>query len=401
MPATMQTLTNVLKERYEGKLNKQLNSDVTTLKRIERSSKGVSSEVGGKYVTFPIHTRRNSGIGARNEAEALPPAGQQGTAAGRVALKYLYGSMELTGQSFELANTDPQTFIEAVDLESDGLKDDLAKDLNRQVYGDGTGAIGVVSVLGTTVNTVTVSNPQYFWLDMQVDVVQTNGTVVAADRKVTAIDEATGVITLSGAAFSSAVGQLVVRTGNWSREWTGLAKIVSNTGSLYNIDPAVEPVWKSTVDANGGSARALSELLMISTYNKVRKQGGKTTVIFTSPGVWASYFALLSQQRQFVNTKEFTGGFSGLAFATEQGEVPVVQDFDAPKGTMYMLNEDDIKLYRTHDWQFMNRDGNMWQRKITSSGNFDAYYATLYQYSELGIKRRNSHAVIKDITEVA
>jgi hypothetical protein len=136
MPATMQTVSAVLKERYEGKMNYQLDSETPALKRVVRSSDGVTNEVGGKYVTFPIHTRRNQGIGARNEGEALPMPGQQGVAAGRIPLRYQYGAMELTGQAFELADSAPETFISTLDLETDGLKDDLAKDLNRQVYGD-------------------------------------------------------------------------------------------------------------------------------------------------------------------------------------------------------------------------------------------------------------------------
>jgi len=401
MPATMTTLSAVLKERYEGRLGKSLNDDVVALRRVEKTSKGVvTTELGGKYAVFAIHTRRNSGIGARNEGEALPNPGQQGTASGRVGLKYQYGAIELNGQVFELANSAPQAFIDAVDLEVDGIKTDLAKDLNRQVYGDGTGTVAVASAITTAGNTFTSTNVQYVQLDMMVDLCSSAGAVIAADRKVTAINEDTGVVTLDGATFNVAVGNILTRTGNYDKEWTGLGKIVANTGTLYNIDPTVEPVWKAVIDENGGTNRALSELVMISLYNKIRKNGGKTSVILTSYGVWTSYFALLSQQRQFVNTKEFTGGFTGLAFTTETGEIPVVQDFDAPPNTMHFLNESEIQLRRTHDWQFMNRDGNMWQRKITSSGRFDAYEATLFQYSELSTKRRNTHGKIEDLTEV-
>src|ERR1044071_3234849 len=141
MGATMTTLTAVLKEIYEPSLQMQLNEETTTLKRIERTSEGVTSNVGGKYVVFPIHTRRNTGIGARLENEALPTPGNQTTLAAQVPLRYLYGGVEMTGQTFELAKSNPQAFISAMDLEMQGLKRDLATDNNRMVYGNGTGAI--------------------------------------------------------------------------------------------------------------------------------------------------------------------------------------------------------------------------------------------------------------------
>jgi hypothetical protein len=66
---------------------------------------------------------------------------------------------------------------------------------------------------------------------------------------------------------------------------------------------------------------------------------------------------------------------------------------------MYFIDESKLKLYRPHEWTWMNRDGNMWQRKITSAGVYDAYNATMYVYNQLGTEKRNAHAVIQDITE--
>jgi hypothetical protein len=49
----------------------------------------------------------------------------------------------------------------------------------------------------------------------------------------------------------------------------------------------------------------------------------------------------------------------------------------------------------------MDRDGSMWKQKTDASGRYDAYLASLYEYSELGTHRRNTHGVITGITEDA
>ena len=41
----------------------------------------------------------------------------------------------------------------------------------------------------------------------------------------------------------------------------------------------------------------------------------------------------------------------------------------------------------------------MWQRKIDTTGTYDAWEAYLHQYSELGCHRRNSQGYIDKITE--
>jgi len=398
MPATLATVASILKEIYEPQVREQLENRTVALKRIERSSDGIETNVGGKYVTFPIHTRRNSGIGARNEMELLPTPGQQGYNAGRVNLKFQYGGIQVTGQMVELADKNYQAFSNALDQEIKGLKNDLGKDLNRQVYGNGTGTLATITADGA--NTVTVADTMYLQLGMQVDIV--DGTTLAAatptvkvsNRQITAINTTTGVVTYSGADGTAVAGDVITRTGNGNREWTGLGAIIRNSGTIYNIDPTLEPSWAAQVDTSGAN-RAVSEGLMISMADQIQTAGGKVTAIFGNLGVRRAYWNLLSQQRQYVNTQEFTGGFKGLAFVTDQGEIPFVSDTDAPKNAMLFVNEDELTLYREGEWSWMDRDGSMFQRVI----GYDAYEARMYQYSEIGCHRRNSFGIIDKLTE--
>lgn len=395
MGATLTTVSALLKEVYEKDVQDQLNNDVVGFKRIERTSEGVTNEVGGRYVTFPLRVGRNHGIGARNENEALPTPGQQKTTAARVGLKYLYGGINLTGQTIELANDNYQAFAGALDEEITGLKRDLAKDVNRQFYGDGTGTMAIVA--SDIASVVTVDNIQYLEVGMMIDVLSNVGAVRASNRMITAINTATKAVTYDGADASASIvaTDIIVRTGNYNREMTGLGAIIKDTGTLYNVDPTVTPQWKSVVNANGGTPRALTEALMIKVNDDVRVNGGTVTVGFTNLGVRRAYFNLLKTDRRYVNTKDFEGGFSGLAFTTDKGEIPIVVDVDAPYNRIYFANEKAIKLYRESDWGWMDRDGNKFQRVI----GFDAYEARMYQYCEMGTHRRNSHGVLADITE--
>lgn len=412
MPATMTTVSAILKEIYEGQIQEQLNNDVVALRRIERSSEGITNEVGGRYVTFPIHTKRNSGIGARNELESLPTAGQQGVAAARVSLKYLYGVVRLSGQTLQLADKNFQAFSSALDLEINGIKADLAKDLNRQVYGSGNGTLGVTNATGVGAlntnpfNTVSNNQIKYLEVGMQVDLYDTTlATLKASNRQILSINTTTFQVIFDGAAQNTAIGDVLTRTGSGNlgpggtgtagnREITGLAGLVNNN-TLFNIVPGTEPKWQSILDANGGTNRALSEGLMILNTDRCRQNGGTPSVIFSGLGVRRAYFNLLSQQRRYQGTTEFAGGFSGLTFTTDRGDIPVVVDVDCPDNTMYGLDEKNIKVFREEDFSFMDYDGSKWQRVI----GFDAYEATLFSYMELGIHRRNTHFKISDITE--
>lgn len=396
MGATLTTASAVAKEIFEdyGVVG-QLSAEAVALKRVESSGEGVeTTKVGGKYVKFPIRVRRNPGIGYRNELETLPTAGNQGYAEVRTGLKYGYGRVQVTGPAMRLLDSDVQAFVDVVDDEMEGLKDDLVKDSARIAYGDGTGAMAVLSGTHTNPNVFQVADAQYLAVGDIIDVVSTGGTVRGSARTITAISSTS--VTYSGADIGTdANTDLVVRTGSFGREPNGFASIIKATGALYNVDPAVEPVWASTVDSNGGTPRALSEGLMISMVDAIRRKSGKRpTAGFASLGVRRAYFNLLQQQRRYTNTQKFDGGFTGLAFHVGE-EIPIVDDPDAPAGKLWFPNERLMKVYRDSDWHFDDTDGSIWAR-IT---DVDGYEARAIKYWEIGVKQRNAHGVITDLTE--
>lgn len=408
MPATTSTISAILKEIYEGPVREQLNNDTIALKRIERSSAGISSEANARYVTFPVHYGRNSGIGGRKEMGDLPKPGNQATAAARVMLKFLYGAIQLSGQTMELADSNTDAFIAAVDLEMDGLKTDLAVDLNRQVYGTGVGNFAQLSNASTSGATVT-SGMNFVGINQVVDLWKATdlaaGNPLYSSVTITSVSDNgddTGTIgwTISGGTPGNV--DTMTLAGSANSEWTGLQAIVSASGQLYNIDPSNVDQWRAHVDTPG-SLTPLSEGRIIKNVDKVRKSGGKTSLLLTSLGVRRSYFGLLQSQRQFIatQTKNFDGGFSGLGFVTDQGEIPLVADSSAPSNILWGLSEKNLKVYRDKDWSFLDRDGSIWKIVPGSTAGTvkDAYMAYMHQYSELGTDRRNVHFKMEKVTE--
>src|SRR4030095_11695155 len=354
MPQSMVQLEPLLKEVYEGSLNDQLNDETTAYTRLTSSGKGVGDYPnGGKYVQFAIHTGRNQGIGARNENEALPDAGRQKTGYGRQNLRYQYAGIEITGQVFALATKNYQVFADAVDLEINRIKDDLSKDRNRQYFGNGSGKIA--TVVSVAAQVITLDSLQFVQDDMILDVVvAATGVSHGTKVVVTAINETAKTITVTGTLSGVVAGDIIVRTGSWNREWTGLDAIISDTSTLYGIDPNTTRVWKSHVIAHNA---AISEVVLKRMADRIKRAGGKTTVMWTTPGVERAYWQLLQNSRRFVNPKTYEGGYSGVEFmAGNAGAIPMITDTDAPAGKAIFLNEKEIKLYRNKAFKFIDRD---------------------------------------------
>ena len=383
-----------------GDLHMQLRDKTPALDFIKASSSNITRN--GKEVVFDTHIGRNQGIGARDVREKLPTAGAQKYKQARLYLKNLYGSIEVDGQLFEQAAEDYQAFINVVDNEIKGLRRDLAVDMNRQIYGDGSGALAV-SAEAVTGTTVEFDSVHYVDYDMVVDVLDASDSFAQLHNEVSvvAIDTVNNTVTFN-TSVTVAVGDIIVRASNttnsYNKELTGLAKIVSATGSLHEIDPATTPVWKSTEVTLGsaGSPGTLSELDLISLVQKVDKQGGDVDVFLASPGVYNAYWNLLQSFRQFTNTAALTGGQRSFTFEALGKPIRFVSDYAAPKNTLYALSSKELVMNQKKDWSWMDRDGSMWSRVADT----DAYEARYYLYAELGTYRRNAHAKLNNIAEL-
>lgn len=392
MGATLTTLNTVAKQVYGPRIVEQVDDEVTLLKRIEKTSRNTTATANGKFVKFPIKTRRNHGIGYRNELEQLQSPGQQGWNEVEVGLKYGYARVHLSGQAVELINENSSAFTSAMTAEMNGLKDDIKKDTQRILWGNGLGVIATVGTGSASGNTFDVdADTHWLELDMQVDVLNAAGdTVIAQNRKITAINKTTGVVTFDGAAVATTAGDIVVRTGNYGREPHGLQSLVKSGGSLFGLDAATEPLWDSVVS---GATGALSEVAMITLADQLRANGGRPSVIFTDMATRRAYFTLLKGERRFTNTQTFEGGFKGLAFSYDD-DIPVVVDIDAPAGKMWFLREDDFKIYHRKDWDWEDKDGSIWKWVK----DFDAFEAMMKKYWEFALERRNTQGILTGIT---
>lgn len=401
MAASLTSVSALLKEVYENKIVSQLLDGNKGYKRIESSSMGVTERAGGKYVDFAIMIGRNQGISYRAENEQLGEPKHASYEEVHVQLDYGYVRGRISGPTMELAETNPQSFGSAVDLEMQSMKDSVKRDQSRIFYGDGTGHItDIAANMGGAGLTFTVDDTHWLETDMDIDL-RTKSTGAALsnglNRTISSITESTKSVTVEAdtTTFNATTSEALYRQGNYDKEPEGLESIVDSTGVLYGVDPSSVDIWRSVeTDVSG----ALSEQHMIKMCDDIISNGGETTVILMPLGIRRAYHNLLVQQRRFTGTKKFTGGLTGYSFEYEGEDIPVVADVDlrvnsSNQGTVFFLNEKNFKFYHTGDWKFIDRDGSMF--KWVS--DYDAYEFLMRRYWELGCERRNSQGKLTNV----
>lgn len=380
------TLSAILKTQYLPVLNEQLNSATVLFSRLEKDY----DSVVGKNFTMALHTGRNESVAARAENATLPTAGAQAYNNCIVPMKYLYGTIELTGQTLKAAKVSEGAYIQALDSEMKGLMRDIKISLNRQVWGDGT---GIVATCGTTndSNTVVVESTSKLRVGMRIDVLVTadgSTSTGGTDRYVDSITSATEFV-ISGAKVTTTNSFSVYKQGSRNFECMGFDGIFSNSSTLQTLDVASYPFWKANVTAING---AITEIAMQKAMDTTETlSDGEVSAIYTTYGVRRAYQSLLTTKRQYMNTMELKGGWKAL----EYNGKPLIVDKDAPTGKIFFADESRIKFYRLSDLEWMEEDGAI----LCRVPNKDAYGATAFLYHELGTTTRNAQTVLTGVTE--
>lgn len=414
--ADLSTLSTILKEYYLGPVTEQLNNEVLLLSRLESKSE----DLVGKRAYVPLHWGRSGGIGARSEGETLPVAGKQQYEKAVYDLKYLYGVVRVTGPSMAKTKNEAGAFLQALKSELDGVRNDLKKDLARQVYGNGTGVVATVATNAANSTTVAYVGTEalrkgQLYPGFVATIYDASATAdLAGTHTISAVDVTAGTVTFAAAvgvplANNDTIRRAGVKTssateGNTyslSDEVDGLRRIVSNTATaLGGITPTGNAAWwdnqriaaSGASSTDGSSTKALTLEDIQKGLNLARIAGGMPSSVITSLGIQREFYMLLQDYVRYVepdSSMSYGAGFKTLSY----NGMPVIADIDAPYGQMYILDEATMKVFSDQDWHFLDADG-LTLRQVTG---VDAFEAILARYMNLGATRRNNQVVITGI----
>jgi len=337
-------------------------------------------EFAGRQYIIPVHTSRNEGGGAIDEGGVIPVAGQQGWTDLSDSLRHILWSIELTRFAIRLSNRNEGVFLKLLEAETKGATRDMRKDVNRQAYGNQTGALAAVVSDGA--GNVVVDTVQYLRVGMKIDFmsVADDSKLNGSTQTITAINDATKTVTYTPTDLTATTNHRICRAGSWKKEINGLGKLVDNTGLVHGVDAslAVNKWHRSQVidmlgaQFNEDSGQQLCDNIEVIGNDEVE-------FLIGTHGIVRRYANQLKSLKQFTGNDvvRLRGGFKALLF----NEMPMIKDPDAPKGILWFLNSDALmwawlpngKL--PGDWDWVDDDGAVLTRKADRTDAFEGYLA--------------------------
>jgi hypothetical protein len=393
------TADAILKDLYVGPVVEQLNYKSYMIDQIERQSEFTVDHYGRKAIV-PVHKSRNRGRGSRGDGGVLPSAGRQSWDDAIIPITRHYQGIELTDAAIKATQSNSGAFVELLDAEVKGATKDMKKDVNRQVFGTGDGLLATFgTAITTATNTLTVDSIQYLHVGDPVDIRRkTDGTAVTGGTglEVTALAGSTKTVTLNttittGSITASQYG--VYLAGSRGLEMEGLQSIVSTSRTLHSINSATagNEFWNAQVRDVGtsGTSATAGETSFELISDDVGQTGqGDTEVFITTRGIRRRLADTFQSTKRFTNREavQIHGGYSAIMVASGAGEVPVVIDDDAPKGTVFAIDKSALRWFQQWGPGFLEspQDSTVFHLKDDGTGQKEAtwqawmgWYATL------------------------
>lgn len=410
-PAAIAAVQDILKETFpDDNLESQLLETTIVADLIEDVTEYTDSD--GLKASVPLYTGRTGGMSARGVGKKLAPADHQRVGKASYNYKNLYLQVQVEGPVVARMETARQACIREIDLEVNKGLDSWTFDYQRQLHRDGSARLTLAALPGNASSvTVALGAANYEalvrgWIyeGQALDIgTLANPVLDTTGVRVQAINDsnpAAPTVTIDTAVAVTAASHLFLY-GNrdvteGSYEVSGLEGIVDDTAVLGGLNPATagQGYWKSTVEHNSGSLRALTVPLMNTTQKKIRQRGGKTDTLLCSLGVEQKYYELLQPQVRFAgDTNLAAGNMQGPAY----NQLELRGDPHCLPNRIYFLLKKALQTYSAGkiSWQNQTAGGDIlaWRQ------DYDSFVSRAAKYCQVGTNRRNTLGVLKDIQE--
>lgn len=398
---TLQNADKALKEVYLGVVSDQLNTSVNPLlARINQTTNDVWGSEIKKVAPYGL----NGGVGAGTETGDLPIAGGNNYEQFTLALKNLYGKIEISDKAMRASLSSAGAFVNLLNAEMEGLIKASSFNLGRMLYADGTGKL--CKIADNSATTVTVDSVKNLMEGMVVDIIDASGNILTGGgaKRITSVDRANKKVTLSGVTLTASTLKVTTSQttqyylcvqGSFGKELTGLGAIFNNTGSIYGLSRETYgwliPYMK---DLKTGDGTVQINDVKIQTVLDTLEEtfDSKVDFICCSSGVKRNYQDYFSQYRTNIDFTELNGGFKAISY----NNIPIVSDRFIDDNTMFLLNTKEFNLHQLCDWKWLEgEDG----RVIKQNFNKPTYSATLVKYADLICNKPGGQAKLTGISE--
>ena len=265
-----------------------------------------------------------------------------------------------------------KAFVAATELLVETMMESMMKRVEIASWYGGTG-LGQVSAKtnsNATTEVLTISDATWaagIWAGMKnaklnaydnvgalissgADSIFTISVVDVANKKITVTGTSTGITALNGATLNFDL----FFNGAKTAEMSGIDKILTNSGSLFNIDASAYELWKANVYSAASGALSFGKALA-ATATAVNMGLAEKVKLWVSPATWSNLNSDLAALRRLDGSWKRGKGENGsesVSYYGQNGEIEVMSHNIIKQGEAFILPMKRIRRLGAQDVSF-------------------------------------------------
>lgn len=354
--ATVTTLTNVLKRRYDQKKFHQF----AYLKAPLQGTMPKSEKFGGSDARITVRYAVPQG-GSCTFTTAQGNKSTSSDVGFVLTRKKDYQIAGITGEALDSAEGDENTIFNGLKGEMDGSLRNISRSMAIQGYRNGGGARGkgdgAYNVAAAVITLLTPADITNFEVGMFIQLsaadglsgaVRAAGGISHGERRVIGLNRILGTITVDAVVntITGAVNtDFVFRDGDFGLCASGLLgwlPLTAPTGgdNWYGVDRSVDTVRLAGSTFNGAGGN--KEETLIDSLALASREGADIDVCLVNTLDRADIVKSLGTKAMYEPVKSTDGvvGYKALVIEGEDGPVKVLADVNCPKGNFFLLQTD-------------------------------------------------------------
>jgi hypothetical protein len=256
-----------------------------------------------------------------------------------------------------------RAFVKATRFMVEGMIEQMSKRLEINAFYGGTGLASAVCTQSSTAFSCVITAATFaplMWSGMEgakLDCYSGASKLTATlPVTITAVNLTTRTITGTCSASDSLNGQTVdlYFYGAYGKEFSGIDKIVTNTGSLFGIDAGTYPLWTGSTYSAGSAALSLSKIESACAVAAGKGGLDGEATCWVSYATWANLCSDMAALRMFDGSygKQASNGFESIKFYALNGPVEVVPSGYVKGGECFILPKSGISRIGATDMTF-------------------------------------------------
>jgi len=390
MGATLAYLNEALKKDYLPGMVAQINEESSYFYKL--MEKNTEPSLGADS-TFLVTYGRSGGLGSRAEDGALPTASAASKKQISASPKNFFGTIRLTDRAIKAGKTGA-ALVNILSTEMEQQMRDSKDNLNRQMFGDGTGTLTTVKTTAATTKTFVVNNAKFLAPGQRIDVLDvSNSNAKLADGAIISnVNKVTNTVTITYASnISVTEGDILVTSGAYGLEISGLDLIMTSGNTLYGVDRSTNS-WFDPGVITCSSEILLDDDIMEKAIQMVDLESGMQPDLilagYTAQRILKNY--LSQYQRYTTIDTRYDAGHSTMSY----DGIPVERDKYQGENTMDFLKMDTFSLLSLGElFSWMDDDGSV----LKAVSGYPMYEAILASYAEIACKHPGANVRVKGI----